>query len=114
MACGWISSPLLLVILFGFFGTSSILIFAGYAQIFPKHFSGRVSTILNFLIFVSAFILQWGIGVIIEMWPPTGSGYDPESYQAAIGALVLLQAAGLAWYFFFNNSVKSSVERLST
>ena len=114
MAYGWISSPMLLVILLGFFGTSSILIFAGYAQIFPKNFSGRVSTILNFLIFVSAFILQWGIGVIIEMWPPTGSGYDPESYQAAIGALVLLQAAGLAWYFFFNNSVKSSVERLST
>ena len=114
MAYGCISSPLLLVILLGFFGTSSILIFAGYAQIFPKNFSGRVSTILNFLIFVSAFILQWGIGVIIEMWPPTGSGYDPESYQAAIGALVLLQAAGLAWYFFFNNSVKSSVERLST
>jgi len=100
MAYGWISSPVLLVILLGFFGTSSILIFAGYAQIFPKYLSGRVSTILNFLIFVSAFILQWGIGVIIEMWQATGSGYDPESYQAAIGVLVILQVAGLAWYFF--------------
>ena len=106
MAYGWISSPLLLVILLGFFGTSSILIFAGYAQMFPKNLSGRVSTILNFLIFVSAFIIQWGIGVIIEMWPPTASGYDPESYQAAIGALVLLQAAGLAWYFFQQLSKK--------
>jgi hypothetical protein len=106
MAYDWISNPLLLVILLGFFGTSSILIFAGYAQIFPKFLSGRVSTILNFLIFVSAFILQWGIGVIIEMWPPTGSGYDPESYQAAISALVLLQAAGLAWYFFQQLSKK--------
>ena len=113
MAYGWISKPLLLVILLGFFGTSSILVFAGYAQIFPKNLSGRVSTVLNFLIFVSAFILQWGIGVIIEMWPPTVSGYDPESFQAAIGALVILQVAGLAWYFF-HNWAKSSVERFST
>ena len=100
MAYGWIGSPLILVILLGFLGTSSILIYAGYSQIFPKNLSGRVSTILNLLVFVAAFFLQWGVGVIIELWPVTGSGYDPESYQAAIGGLVLLQAAGFVWYLF--------------
>ena len=100
MAYGWIGSPLILVILLGFLGTSSILIYAGYSQIFPKNLSGRVSTILNLLVFVAAFFLQWGVGAIIELWPVTGSGYDPESYQAAIGGLVLLQAAGFVWYLF--------------
>ncbi|MBC8259674.1 MAG: MFS transporter [SAR324 cluster bacterium] len=99
MVFGWSSSPLILVVLLGFFGSSSILIYAGYAQIFPKNLSGRVSTILNLLVFVSAFFIQWGIGAIIEMWPSSGSGYDPQSYQAAIGVLVLLQSAGLFWYF---------------
>jgi len=98
MAYGWISSPLLLIVLLGFFGSASILVYAGYAQIFSKDLSGRVSTMLNLLVFLGAFILQWGVGAIIAMWPTTVSGYDPESYQAAIAVLVLLQAAGLIWY----------------
>jgi sugar phosphate permease len=98
MIYGGLGSPLILVILLGFFGTASILVYAGYAQIFPKNLSGRVSTILNLLVFMGAFILQWGFGAIIEQWPATVSGYDPASYQAAIGVLVLLQAAGLIWY----------------
>ncbi len=100
MIYGGIGSPLILVILLGFFGTASILVYAGYAQIFPKNLSGRVSTILNLLVFIVAFLLQWGIGAILEMWPATDNGYEPESYQAAIGVLVLLQAAGLFWYLF--------------
>ena len=98
MIYGGLGSPLILVILLGFFGTASILVYAGYAQIFPKNLSGRVSTMQNLLVFVGAFILQWGLGAIIEQWPATVSGYDPASYQAAIGVLVLLQAAGLIWY----------------
>ena len=99
MIFGGFGSPLILVLLLGFFGTASVLVYAGYAQIFPKYLSGRVSTILNLLVFISAFILQWGVGVIIEMRPATETGYDPESYQAAIGVLFLLQATGLIWYF---------------
>ena len=100
MIYGGIGSPLILVILLGFFGTASVLVYAGYAKIFPKNLSGRVSTFLNLLVFIGAFILQWGIGAIIELWPPTDNGYDPESYQSAFGVLVILQAAGLMWYLF--------------
>ncbi len=100
MIYGGIGSPLILVILLGFFGTASVLVYAGYAKIFPKNLSGRVSTFLNLLVFIGAFILQWGIGAIIELWPPTDNGYDPESYQSAFGLLVILQAAGLMWYLF--------------
>ncbi|HHZ78348.1 MAG TPA: MFS transporter, partial [Candidatus Lambdaproteobacteria bacterium] len=99
-AYGWNGNPFLLVVLLGFFGSASILVYAGYAQIFPKELSGRVSTLLNLLVFMGAFILQWGVGAIIEMWPTTESGYDPVSYQAALGVLFLLQAAGLVWYLF--------------
>ena len=100
MIFGGIGSPLILVILLGFFGTASVLVYAGYAKIFPKNLSGRVSTFLNLLVFIGAFILQWSIGAIIELWPPTDNGYDPESYQSAFGFLVILQAAGLMWYLF--------------
>ena len=100
MIYGGIGSPLTLVILLGFFGTANVLVYAGYAKIFPKNLSGRVSTFLNLLVFIGAFILQWSIGAIIELWPPTDNGYDPDSYQSAFGFLVILQAAGLMWYLF--------------
>jgi len=99
MVFGNLDNPLYLIILLGFFGTSSILVYAGYANKFPKNFSGRVSTILNFMVFLGAFILQWGVGVIIQMWPTFGKGYDPESYKVAIGFLILIQLLALIWYF---------------
>jgi len=106
MAYGWATSPLLLVVFFGFLGSSCILTFAGLAQIFPKKYSGRVSTILNVQVFMGAFIIQWGIGAIIELWPTTEIGYDPASYQVAIGVLVLMQAAGLVWYLLSQQLIK--------
>ena len=106
MVYGYVRSPLFLVILLGFFGSSSILVYAGYALKFPKNLSGRVSTMLNFLVFFGAFLLQWGIGIIIQMWPTVGLGYDPKSYTAAIGLLVFLQVLGLIWYFFSLQIIK--------
>ena len=112
MAYGWATSPLLLVVIFGFLGSSCILTFAGLAQIFPKKYSGRVSTILNVQVFMGAFIIQWGIGAIIELWPTTEIGYDPASYQVAIGVLVLMQAAGLVWYLLSQQLIKKQSEMI--
>ena len=112
MAYGWGTSPLLLVVIFGFLGSSCILTFAGLAQIFPKKYSGRVSTILNVQVFMGAFIIQWGIGAIIELWPTTEIGYDPASYQVAIGVLVLMQAAGLVWYLLSQQLIKKQPEKI--
>jgi len=92
-------NPSALVILLGFFGTSSFLVYAAYAQIFPKILFGRVSTTLNLMVFIGAFILQWGIGAIIGIWPETSIGYNPESYKAAIGVIFIIQTLGLIWYF---------------
>ena len=112
MAYGWATSPLLLVVIFGFLGSSCILTFAGLAQIFPKKYSGRVSTILNVQVFMGAFIIQWGIGAIIELWPTTEIGYDPASYQVAIGVLVLMQAAGFVWYLLSQQLIKKQTEMI--
>ena len=106
LAFGWVSSPLLLVIMLGFLGTSNILTYAGLVQIFPKNLSGRVSTILNVQVFMGAFIIQWGIGEIIELWSLTETGYDPASYRVAISALALLQVSGLVWFFISQLFIK--------
>ena len=61
---------------------------------------------------MGAFIIQWGVGAIIELWPTTETGYDPASYQVAIGVLVLMQAAGLVWYLFSQQLIKKQPEMI--
>lgn len=86
---------------FGFFGTGSILFYAALSQRFPKRIAGRVNTALNVLTFSGAFLLQWGIGVVIEFWS-RGGGFSTGGYRVALAALVGLQALALLWYLFFD------------
>jgi len=91
-------SPLLIWILFGFFGTSGIVAYAVLSQAFPSHLAGRVNTGINLLVFVVAFIGQWGIGAIINLWPTEAGNYHPSGFQAAFGVVLTLQAIALAWF----------------
>lgn len=90
--------PLLLWGLFGFFGTASILSYSALSYAFPNALSGRVTTGINMLVFVTAFALQWAIGSIINLWDTSAAGhYHPSGYRAAFLLVILLQTAGLAW-----------------
>ena len=66
---------------------------------FPAEQVGRVSTAINTLNLVGAFLLQAVIGWIIDLWPRTPShGWDPRGYSAALMlslVLHLIFAAGL-------------------
>ena len=64
---------------------------------FPREMAGRVNTALNTFTFLGIFIGQWATGAMLNRFPPTATGYDPRGYAWAMGALALVQAAGLAW-----------------
>jgi len=90
----------LLWILFGFFGTTGALTYALLSQQFPKALAGRVNTALNMLVFVFAFVAQWGIGAIIKYWSVTGStNYEAKGYQIAFGIILITQVIGMLFYF---------------
>ena len=80
-----------------FFGTGSTLAHSIATRRFPREMAGRVNTALNTFTFMGVFIGQWASGAIIGLWPATPTGYDPRAYFYALGALWLVQAAGLAW-----------------
>jgi MFS family permease len=63
---------------------------------FPAALAGRVNTAINMLVFVWAFVSQWGIGAVIGMWPVEGGHYALAGYQAAFGICLLLQVGALA------------------
>jgi len=52
-------APLILV-LFGFFGTSGILSYTALTLGFPKNLSGRITTSINMMVFVAAFLCSMG------------------------------------------------------
>lgn len=88
-------------LLFGFMGTTGILSYAALSQAFPKALAGRVNTAINLLVFVVAFVAQWGMGGVIGLWPERpGGGYEVSAYQASFGMMIALQLLCAAWYWF--------------
>ncbi len=88
-------------IAFGFFGTASTLSYAILSQSFPPALAGRVNTAFNLLVFVAAFLMQWGLGAVIGLWPRTATGgYSPAGYGVGLGLMVTLQVAALGWFVY--------------
>ncbi|MCC5812727.1 MAG: MFS transporter [Ectothiorhodospiraceae bacterium] len=90
---------LLLWVLFSFFATSGTLMYALLTQQFAGAVAGRVNTALNLMVFLGAFGVQWGIGLVIQFWElPGGVGYDPAGYRVAFLLVSVLQVAAFLWF----------------
>jgi len=101
MATGWITGPGLwpLLAAVGFFASAGSLNYAIVSQHFPRDLAGRANTAHNVLVFVTAFIVQWGIGGILRAWEDTTTHqYDPTGYQVAFLVVAVLQLTALAWF----------------
>ena len=59
--------------------------------------AGRANTAINVFGFIGMFSGQWGIGLVLDLWPPTERGYAAEGYAWALGMAWAVQLAGLAW-----------------
>ncbi len=113
MLLGLPHGSLVFWVLFGFFGTSGILTYAVLSQQFSAALAGRVNTALNLLVFVTAFAGQWGIGAVIDRWPPTeGGGYAAAGYRTAFVLLLVLQMSAAAW-FWIAGGLRAGRRRLS-
>lgn len=95
---GWAGSAWVWFLLMGFFGTSGMLYYAALVPVYGAALSGRVSTALNLMSFVGAFLGQWLVGLVIGWFAgPPGAGYAPEGYRTAFAAVLALQLLALAW-----------------
>jgi len=95
----WRPSYQLLSVLFTLVGTVTGIEYTIVAQSLPGALTGRAATCLNLLIFLGAFAVQAGFGMVVGCWRPDLLGHYPAlAYRAAFGALVLLQLPGLLWF----------------
>jgi len=97
--CNWRPSYQLLSVLFTLVGTVTGIEYTIVAQSLPGALTGRAATCLNLLIFLGAFAVQAGFGLVVGCWRPSLLGHYPaQAYQAGFAALVLLQLPGLCWF----------------
>lgn len=85
--------------LFCMTGGVAILAYPWLSSHFGAGLSGRSNTAINLLMFLSAFAIQYAVGIVIDLYPRTaGGGYQPAAYRAAFMALLALQLVAFAWY----------------
>lgn len=99
LAVGYLGMQSVIWLLFGFLGTAGTVNFAILSQAFPVSMVGRANTALNLMIFVASFLVQWGIGIVINFYPTGGGSYAPEGYTVAFGVSAVMQVAALFWFF---------------
>jgi hypothetical protein len=89
-------SPLLSWGLVASMGTVTVLSFTLLGQMFIA--SSRANAALNLLHLSTAFLVQSGIGFLIELWMPVDGQFPSLAYQSAFA--VVLAAQFIAWCIF--------------
>jgi MFS family permease len=79
-------------------GAATVLSYAIIADYFPMGIAARANGALNLLHFGWAFVVQYGIGLIVNQWLPQDGHYPLVAYRAAFGLSFALQAAALVWF----------------
>lgn len=64
---------------------------------FPVELAGRVNTALNLLAFLGAFLMQWGIGAMIDLLVASGLATG-HAFRATLASLLVLQVLAYVWF----------------
>ena len=93
----------------GLLANINVLSFPILARRFPAALMGRANTALNLVVFAGAFIAQYAVGAIIDLFPADAPGsYPARAYQFAFGATILVQILCWAWYTISNRMPQSA------
>lgn len=79
-------------------GAATVLSFAMIGEYFPKGAVARANGALNLFHFGWAFIVQYGIGLVVQQWPAQEGHYPTAAYQTAFGIVLALQILALGWF----------------
>lgn len=98
---------------FGFMSRCTTLAYAAVSQHFHHQYAGRATTALNMLFFLTAFVTQLGMGMIIDLWPKDLAGhYSTQGFHAAFLVIIALQLVGYVWFCVFRKKEKE--EKVNT
>lgn len=99
LALGVTRGAYVLWIAYGFLAAAPMLFYPILSTAFPAELAGRVNTALNFLVFVGAFLIQWGAGVMIELARTLGLEVAAGGHGTALLVIWALEGAAFLWFF---------------
>ena len=70
---------------------------------FPTSLAGKSLTSFNLLIFIGTFIMQWGIGLIIDLSQFLGKG-EIQSFQISFSAYLLICIFSYLYFLLKNRN----------
>ena len=79
-------------------GAATVLSFTILAEYFPNEIAGQANAALNVLHIGGAFVLQYAIGVVIDIWGSKGGHYPAVAYQTAFAIVLSFQLMALIWF----------------
>jgi MFS family permease len=79
-------------------GAGTVLSYAILAEYFPKQIAGRATAALNVFHIGGAFVLQYMIGVVVQLWTPIDGRYPEVAYQTAFAINVVFQIVAGVWF----------------
>ena len=83
---------------YGTFSSFGTLAYSQAAAGFPVSLSGRANTAFNLMVFLGAFGVQWGLGVLIELLQKQGLS-TAMAHRDAVLVLLGLQATAFIWFW---------------
>jgi MFS family permease len=94
---------------FGIFANAVIFCYPILAGRLPLAYSGRANTSANFVSFSGAFLGQYLIGWVMDLFPrQPGGGYASQAYDYAFGGILVLEVLGLLWFLYAYRRVPAS------
>lgn len=107
-SAAWPRWPLgVLFFIFGVTGASSVLFFAHARASFPSHMTARAVTAVNVFGIGGGALLQWGLGLLIGLFPSTASGKPPVAYTAAFLLTALLCLGATLFYLPLRRPIRT-------
>ena len=83
---------------FGFFVSGSIIAYAILSNALPANMTGRAVSLLNLFATFAGFLIQYGVGYILNLWPAIKIGeYPPIAHQWAFAFVIGGQLLALLW-----------------
>lgn len=89
----------LLWIAYGTFSSFGTLAYSQAAAGFPLALSGRANTAFNLMVFLGAFGIQWGLGLLIELLQTQGGQSAALAHRNAFLTLLGLQTLAFGWFW---------------
>jgi predicted MFS family arabinose efflux permease len=84
---------------FGFTGAFNVMIVTQARQIFPLHMTGKAVTAINLFAIGGTFLLQWWMGLIVDLFPVEAAGaYPPQAYSTMLIVMGVGTTVSLLWY----------------